>query len=237
MESIAGRTIVVIGGTSGIGLATAQAAQAQGADVVITGRDPGRLANALSALDGRARGVALDSADEAGTRTLFEGLARIDHVFVSAGTAGGGGLAGETSALHPQVDTRLWGSVYVAKYAAPRMSRDGSITFCSGVGAQRPRAGASIAAAACGAVEAFGRSLAVELAPLRVNTIVPGLIDTPLLDGLGVDRERFLAGAARSFPVGRVGKPEDIAHAVLFLMQNGFVTGISLVVDGGRLLV
>ena len=118
------------------------------------------------------------------------------------------------------------------------MPAGGSITFMSGTAGRRPLPGAAVASASCGAVDAFARALALDLAPIRVNTITPGYVDTPLFDDiLGAARDQVLADAAARLPVGRIGQPEDIAHAVLFLMQNGYVTGINLVVDGGGLLV
>ncbi len=118
------------------------------------------------------------------------------------------------------------------------MNGTGSITFMSGTAACRPIAGASVASASCGAVDAFARALAVDLAPIRVNTIQPGFVDTPLLAGvLGAQRADVLAATAARLPVRRVGKPEDIADAVLFLMKNGYVNGITLTVDGGGLLI
>jgi NAD(P)-dependent dehydrogenase (short-subunit alcohol dehydrogenase family) len=106
----------------------------------------------------------------------------------------------------------------------------------SGTAAMRPIRGASVASASCGAVEAFARSLAIDLAPIRVNTIQPGLIDTPFLDTLGDRRNAVVADYSARLPVGRVGRAEDAADAVLFLMKNGFVTGITLTVDGGGVL-
>jgi NAD(P)-dependent dehydrogenase (short-subunit alcohol dehydrogenase family) len=233
-----GATVVVIGGSSGIGLATAQAAGDAGAEVVVTGRSADRLRDAAAVLGHGVRTVALGSVDEDGTMALFDGLERVDHVFVAAATIGGGGLTPTTDEMRPLIETRLWGSVFAAKYAAPRMTQGGSITFCSGSSALRPRVGGSpVAAASAAAVEALARSLAVELAPIRVNTIVPGLVDTPLLNIAGDQRERFFERAAASLPVRRVGQPEDLAHAVVFLMENGYVTGITLTVDGGRAIV
>jgi NAD(P)-dependent dehydrogenase (short-subunit alcohol dehydrogenase family) len=150
----------------------------------------------------------------------------------------GEGLAPDTAALRPALDTRFWGALYAAKYAAPKMERGGSITLMSGTAAVRPLPGASVATASCGAVEAFARALALDLAPIRVNAIQPGLIDTPLIGELmGDRREAMIAQEAARLPVRRVGKPEDVADAVLFLMRNGYVTGITLTVDGGRLLL
>ena len=232
-------TVVILGGSSGIGLATAQAAQSEGAKVVITGRDAARLENARVALGGNADARLLDAADENGTRDLFAGLPAIDHVFITAGQLVlDGKLAPTTASLHPALDTRFWGALYAAKYAAPKIRPGGSITFMSGTASRRPLPGAAVATASCGAVDAFARALALDLAPIRVNTIQPGFVDTPLLDGIfGDQRETILAATGAKLPVGRVGRPDEIAHAVLFLMKNGYVTGINLVVDGGGLLV
>jgi len=197
------------------------------------------MAAAADVLGESVRTVGLDALDEVGTAALFADLGLVHHVFISAGTVGSGPLDGTNEQLRPLLDTRLWGSIYAARHAAPRMTEGGSITFCSGVSSHRPRKGGSpISAASAGAVEAMARTLAVELAPIRVNTIVPGLVDTPLLDGmLGADRDEALRRLGGRLPVGRVGTPEELAGAVLFLMGNGYVTGISLVVDGGHLLV
>lgn len=237
--TLAGMTVVVLGGSSGIGLATAVAARKEGAQVIVTGRSQHRLDAAKRELGNDARAVSLDVADEAGTRALFAGIPRVDHVFITAGAVSfGRGLNHDTAELRPALDTRFWGALYAAKYAAPRMDRGGSITFMSGTASQRPMPAASVAVASCGAVEAFARSLAIDLAPIRVNTIQPGLIDTPLIGELmGDRRESMIAQEAARLPVRRVGTPEDVADAVLFLMKNGYVTGITLTIDGGRLLV
>jgi len=231
--------VVVLGGSSGIGLATASAALAQGAVVTITGRDRARLDAARESLGSKVRAVSLDAADEAGTQSLLSEFERIDHVFITAGALViDAGLEPETDALQAALNTRFWGGLYAAKYASPRMTHGGSITFMSGTAGRRPLAGAAVASASCGAVDAFARALAIDLAPVRVNTIAPGYVDTPLFDELlGDQRDAVLATAAESLPVKRIGRPEDIADAVLFLMTNGYVNGISLPVDGGGLLV
>ena len=165
--TLANKTVVILGGSSGIGLATAKAAKAEGAEIVITGRSRQRLDAARAEMGGEVRAIALDVADEAGMRAMFEGLPKVDHIFVSAATVTlGGGLAPDTEKLRPGMDTRFWGSIYAAKYGAPKMPRDGSITFCSGTSAWRPIPGSGgVGAASCGAVEALARSLAVDLAP------------------------------------------------------------------------
>jgi NAD(P)-dependent dehydrogenase (short-subunit alcohol dehydrogenase family) len=233
------KVVVVLGGSSGMGLATAKAAAAEGAQVVITGRSQEKLTAANAQLPAGSRSAALDVADEAGTRSLFDQLGQVDHLFVTAGLVTlGAGLAADTEKLRPAMDTRFWGALYAAKYGAAKMKDGGSITFMSGVSAWRPRPGGSVGAASCGAVEAFARSLAIELAPIRVNTIQPGFIDTPLIDELAGERKRdLIAMQSARLPVKRIGTPEDIADAVLFLMKNGFVTGITLTVDGGHTLI
>jgi NAD(P)-dependent dehydrogenase (short-subunit alcohol dehydrogenase family) len=230
-------TVVILGGSSGIGLATAKAAKEEGARVVIAGRSPERLRAAKAALDNGVRTVVLDVVDEAGTRALFTELERVDHVFITAGAVlFDPKLATEVEAIRPALDTRFWGAFNAAKFAAVRMRAGSSITFMSGAAAIRPIRGASVATASCAAVEAFARALAVDLAPIRVNAIQPGLIDTPFLDSLGERRNAFMAEYSKRLPVGRPGRPEEVADAVLFLMKNGFVTGITLTIDGGGVL-
>ena len=235
--SLINTTVVILGGSSGMGLATAKAAKADGARVVIAGRSRERLQAARAVLGDGVRTVALDVGDEMGTRALFSELGPVDHVFITAGAVlFDPKLAPDAASVRPALDTRFWGAFNAAKFAAANMSTGGSITFTSGTAAMRPIRGASVAGASCGAVEAFARSLAVDLAPIRVNTIQPGLIDTPFLDTLGERRSAIIAEYSRRLPVGRVGRTEDVADAVLFLMKNGFVTGITLTVDGGGML-
>jgi NAD(P)-dependent dehydrogenase (short-subunit alcohol dehydrogenase family) len=231
--------VVILGGSTGIGLATARAAKAEGAQVIVTGRSTEKLQRAQAELGSDARTVVLDVADEEGTRRFFQGLARVDHVFITAGTLiADKKLAPDSDTLRPAMDTRFWGALYAAKYAAPKIATGGSITFMSGVAAWRPLEGAAVASASCGAVEAFARALALDLAPIRVNTIEPGYVDTPLLDSLlGAKKGEILAAAAARLPVKRIGTAEDVADAVLFLMKNGYVTGITLTIDGGHTLV
>ncbi len=239
MASLSHNTVVILGGTSGIGLATAKAAQAEGARVIVTGRSRERLEATRSALGGGARTVALDVADEAGTRALFQEIHRVDHIFITAGSVAlDARLAPDSASLRPALDVRFWGAFNAAKYGAARMNAGGSITFMSGTTARRPLRGAAVATASCGAVEAFARSLAIDLAPIRVNTLQPGYVDTPMLDELlGEARVAIKAEAGARLPVKRIGRPEELADAVLFLMKNGYVNGITLTVDGGGLLV
>jgi NAD(P)-dependent dehydrogenase (short-subunit alcohol dehydrogenase family) len=240
--SLQDAVVVVIGGSSGIGLATARLAQEAGASVVIAGRDQARLDAALGSLgggDGRARGVSVDVADEAGVRALFDSLDHVDHVANLAGTHVNGTIADvDTSVLAGPVDNRFWGPLHVFKYAGPKMGAGGSITVCTGAGVARPRAGAAIVAAACGGSEVLATAMALELAPVRVNVIRPGIVDTPLLDRMvGDNRDAVVASMAKRIPLGRVAQADEIAEAILFLMTASYVTGTTLTVDGGFGLV
>lgn len=231
------QTVVILGGSSGIGLETARAALVEGARVTITGRSRDRLEAARRVLETDVRAIALDVTDEPGTRELFASFDHVDHLFITAGVVSfDAKLAPDSSAMRGAIETRFLGALYAAKYGATKMGAGGSITFMSGTAGTRPLPGASVATASCAAVEGFARALALDLAPIRVNTVQPGLVDTPFLDLLGDRKEALLQEYARRLPVKRPGRPEEIADGVLFLMKNGFVTGITLTVDGGGLL-
>jgi NAD(P)-dependent dehydrogenase (short-subunit alcohol dehydrogenase family) len=232
--SLENAEVVVIGGTSGIGLATAAMAQRAGARITVVGRDEGRLANALEQLGGTARGMALDVADEGAVQRLFAAYDHVDHVAMLAGTRADGEIMTiDTSVMTGPVDSRLWGALYVCRYAAPQMT-DGSITICTGVGVARPRRGGAVVAAAAGASEILARVVALELAPIRVNVIRPGIVDTPMLAAMAGERlEAVIASQAKRTPLRRIAKPEEIADGILFLMTNTYVTGSTLTIDGG----
>lgn len=237
--SLAGKTVVILGGSSGIGLATARAALVEGASVIVTGRDSGRLARAVSSLGDGARSACFDAAEEGAARAFFESLDGFDHLFTTAGTlVHDARLAASCEALSPALDVRFWSAVHACKFGAPKMRAGGSFVFMSGTAGTRPLAGAAVASGSCAAVESFARAMALDLAPLRVNAVAPGYVDTPLFDALlGDQRDAVLKAAGDKLPVGRVGRPEEIADAVLFLMRNAYVNGITLTVDGGGLLV
>ena len=237
---LAGRRVVVIGGTSGIGLATAQAAAGEGAEVVLVGRSSSALEAALEALPS-AMGERADVVDESAVQQLFGRLGEVDHVVLTAGgRVGGRLLEADLNALRSDMDTRFWGAVHVCRAAAPRVRPGGSITLCSGAVSAKPAPGRSVVSAMVNAVESLGRALALELAPIRVNTIVPGIVDSPrlrdALSGQVDDLEQHLATAYRHLPAGRAADLEEIAQAFLFAMTNGYFTGQSLMVDGGFIL-
>ena len=235
---LADKTIVILGGSSGIGLATAEQAMAEGARVIITGRNRDTLDGAAARLGNRVRAVALDSSDEAGMRKLFDDLESVDHIFSNAGSVvRDAKLTADIATMRGAMDVRFWGAVYAAKFAAPKMREGGSIVIMSGTSAVRPIPGAAIGSASCSAVEGLARSLAVDLAPIRVNAIRPGLIDTPLVDRLaGPNKDALIKTFVGNSPAKRAGRADEVADAVLFLMKNEYVTGTTLIIDGGASL-
>jgi NAD(P)-dependent dehydrogenase (short-subunit alcohol dehydrogenase family) len=236
---LTGAKVVILGGSTGIGFATARAVVAEGARVTIAGRSAGKLGVAKAALGNAAETAVLDVNEESAVRDFFQTRDSIDHIFVTAGNpAHAPRLEIDTRLLRRAMDTRFMGALYAAKYGVPKMRMNGSLVFMSGSTSTVPLAGEPVVTASCAAVEAFARALAVDLAPLRVNAITPGYIETPFLeDILGERKEAVLAAAAAKLPAKRIGKVEEAADAVLFLMKNEYVTGIALLVDGGYHLV
>lgn len=235
MSSLSDRLVVVLGGSSGIGYATAKAAMSEGARVIITGRSVERLQEAALRLGESVKTRSVDSADEESIRRLFEDLGPVDHIFCAAGSVVAARRAqADAAVIREAFETRVLGDIFVAKHASPTMRPGGSITFVSGVASTRPYEGSAVSTAACAAVEGLARSLAVDLAPIRVNALRPGYVDTPLFDRIVGDQREKLGG---KLLVGRIGRPEEIADAALFLMKNEYVTGTTLTIDGGFLLV
>jgi len=233
------QTVVIVGGSSGIGFATAKAAQTQGASVVLVGRSLERLHQASADIGSQVRVVQADVEDESSVAAAFAEIERLDHLFISAQDATTAPLAKTTKEqLRPTLDSKIWGALHVVKYAAPQLAQTGSITFISGLAGRRGYAGFAVVGAANAGVEAVARNLAVELAPIRVNTLCAGVIDTPMLDRVfGDQRSQIVDAIAQKLPVQRIGTPEEIADAILFLMGNGFITGTTLLIDGGDALV
>jgi NAD(P)-dependent dehydrogenase (short-subunit alcohol dehydrogenase family) len=238
--SLDGKRIVVLGGSSGIGLATAQAAAHEGATVVIASSRKARINQALATLPTGSEGHVLDLADGEATKGLFARLGSFDHLVFTAGeTLQLGGLSEtDMDAAHRFFTLRYWGAYCAAKYGSGNIRKDGSIVFTSGIAGQRPRTGWSLGASICAAMEGLTRALAVELAPIRVNIVSPGVVRTPLWgDMAGADREALYQQTADRLPVRHVGDAAEIAQAYLYLMRQTYSTGQVLVVDGGAVLV
>jgi NAD(P)-dependent dehydrogenase (short-subunit alcohol dehydrogenase family) len=236
VTTLKGQRVVVVGGTSGMGLATVRAASARGAEVVAAGPRP--LAE-REPIEG-VQQAEVDVTDETSVRHLFEDVGELHHLLVTASAGAPGAFLGQDlAAARSFMDGKFFGSWTCARYAAPRLpATRGSITFVTGGAVVRPPTHGSMITAAFAAVEALTRALAIELGPRRVNTIRPGYTDSDMWSFLpGAERDDLRRRVAQAMPVGRMGTPDDIAHAAVFLMTNPQVTGAVLEVTGGETLV
>lgn len=235
-QALFGARVVVFGGSSGVGLAVAAAARAAGAEVVLAARGREKLERALARLGEGARGEVVDGRDERQVDDLFARLGPIDHLVLPAGstTPGGEFTKMTRTAMRATFEDKLWAQLNPAFAGARSLRRGGSITFFSGGAAHRAIRGMANVAAVNGALEALVPTLALELAPSRVNAISPGTLDTPYWTGVPDEaKQAIFARTADALPAGRVGTAEDVAAAVLFLLGSSFTTGIVLRVDGG----
>ncbi|UJA20873.1 SDR family oxidoreductase [Thermoleophilia bacterium SCSIO 60948] len=236
---LAGRVVVVIGGTSGIGRATAELAASKGAAVHLTGRSPERAEAVAGEIGRSATGAALDLRDADSIAAFFDTLERVDHITTPAAALSYAPFAEfDVEVAREIFDVKVFGVWRALQTALPLMVAGGSAVLVGGLAVDRPGKGTAAVSAANGAVVTLARALAVELAPVRVNAVSPGVTDTPGWDFMPEDERRdFLNDVAGSLPVGRVGASEDAAAAIVYLMSAGFVTGETLHVDGGGRLV
>lgn len=239
---IEGKKVVVIGGTSGIGLAVAQGATAAGAHVIVASSSAEKVEKARRQFSNAVEAHAVDVKDEMQVAAFFERVGALDHLVYTAGdwgsAMGGGALdtldfarAGNVFAV------RFWGALAAAKHAHKRMSSEGSITFTDGMVAHRPRKGAAVSTAMAGAIEHLVQGLAVELAPIRVNAVCPGYIATDIWAAMPDELRKARLKITERYPVPRAGEPREAAEAYLYLMRGGYTTGQVLHVDGGMGLV
>ena len=241
-----GATAVIVGGSSGIGLAAGVLLHSVGARVVLIGRDQARLDAAVDRIR-EAEGPAVlaasaDGGDEPAIARVLDRIGEVDHLLVTAGGLAG---AGPLDALTPEtvrstLDARIWGALAAARAAGPRLPAGGSITLTSGIYTVRPIPGMSAPLAAIGAVETLTGALAVELAPrrVRVNTVRYGSVDTPLMRGAsGLTTDEAMAEAGAATLLGRFATPAEAAATAVFLMANTYVNGQIITVDGGQSLV
>jgi NAD(P)-dependent dehydrogenase (short-subunit alcohol dehydrogenase family) len=225
--------VLVIGGSSGIGLATAVAAADEGASVTIASRSKSKLDAALGSIRGNSRAVVLDTQDQSALERLFMAQDPWDHVVVSAAQTPTGSVRALSLAdAATAMESKFWGAYRVSR--AAKIKDGGSLTLISGFLSVRPAADAVLQGAINAALEALARGLALELAPVRVNAVSPGMVATPLWSSMAKEkREAMFAGAAANLPARRIGLPEDIANAVLFLATTPYATGSTVRVDGG----
>lgn len=232
--SLKDKKVVVVGGSSGIGLSTAELAKAEGAEVIIASRNPDKLKAAAAKIGATA--IATDVTSDESVANLFKTCGPVDHVVVTAAQLRTGPF--KTVAMddvRSTMEGKFWGAWRVARAAEIRAG--GSLTLVSGFLSIRPRPNSAIVGAANGAIESLTRALALELSPVRVNCVSPGLIDTPIRAAMPeAARNDMLAKAAAALPVGRVGVGEDIARQILAFMTIGFASGSIVYIDGGALV-
>ncbi|MFE5323100.1 SDR family oxidoreductase [Paenibacillus sp. NPDC056579] len=231
--------VVIIGGSSGIGLATAKAAIAQGARVVIAGRSSEKLEKAQAEINSESlQAFQLDNKKEEAIRAFFKQVGSFDHLFTPGASYVRGPVTADTDIAQSCFEGKFWPQYFAAKHALPYLSKQGSIVLMSGAFGQRPLADGASYAACNGAIESLGKALAVELSPIRVNVVSPGTIRTPFRSDEGEAANRELAYEAykQMCALKRVGDPEDVAHSVIYLMTNRYTTGSTLFPDGGYIL-
>ncbi|HAV1777341.1 TPA: SDR family oxidoreductase [Enterobacter hormaechei subsp. steigerwaltii] len=231
------KNILIWGGTSGIGLATALQAKKLGGNVTVVGSSAER-SRAIGDKYG-LNWLAADITDENAVISAMASVGKIDHLVLLSGTFSTGRIL-ETDVSHFRkiFNERLWGAISVLNALGNKLAQDASVTLVSGALADIPTPhGTAIIAAVCATMETFGRNLALELAPRRVNTIAPGPINTPLLDkSLGEGRDAYVESLKSQVPVGRIGNAEEVGSAIVFLMTNGYMNGATLNIDGGMRL-
>ncbi|HEY5646141.1 MAG TPA: SDR family oxidoreductase [Pseudomonadales bacterium] len=243
VEQLSGQRVVVIGGSSGIGFAVAQRAIEAGAEVTVGSSDGDRVDAAIGRLGQQASGAVVDVRDETSLAGFFGGVGRFDHLAFTAGDWGA--FRAPRAMTELDLDragdvfrVRFWGAVAAVKHALGGLAESGSITLTNGVVAHRPRKQAALSTAMAGAIEHLTQALAVDLAPLRVNAVCPGLVLTDVWNDIPEDRrEEQLRRMTASQPLPRAGLPAEVAEAYLYLMTGTYSTGQVLVVDGGRTLV
>ncbi|QFY61498.1 SDR family oxidoreductase [Rhizobium grahamii] len=236
MASIAGKRVLVVGGSSGIGFAVAAQAVEAGAEVTIASRSQEKLSEAARELGGKVQTAVLDTGDEASIDTFFASDAPWDHVVISAAQTPSGPVRKlPLEDAKRAMESKFWGAYRIAR--AARFTERGSLTFISGFLSERPSANSVLQGAINAALESLGRGLALELSPVRVNAVSPGLIDTPLWSKMDAGtRQAMFERVGASLPAKTIGHSEDIANAVLFAMTTPFATGSTIRVDGGGVI-
>lgn len=228
--------VVVLGGSSGIGLATVQRLAHSGAEIIAVGRNAARIEQAIAGLGERVSGVALDCGDRAALDQFFSRLGALDHLVLTlSGGEGAGNFAElDLGALRRGFEAKFWPQVNAAQSSLSALRRGGSMTFLSAISARIANPGTAGLAAINAALESMVGPLARELAPIRVNAVSPGVIDTAWWDRMPAGaKQAIFRQQAETLPVGRVGQPQDVAAIIVSLMENPFITGTVIECDGG----
>jgi NAD(P)-dependent dehydrogenase (short-subunit alcohol dehydrogenase family) len=237
MNQLKSKRILVVGGSSGIGAATASAFAELGADVLIVSRNAAKLAETAAGIGNSVSTAVLDTTNTEAVEAFFATAGNFDHVVISAAQTPGGPIRKLALAdAYAAMDSKFWGAYRVAR--GVQIADGGSLTLVSGFLSVRPSKTSVLQGAINAALEALARGLALELSPVRVNTVSPGLIATPLWSKLSEDaRQTMYEGAAARLPARRVGQPEDVANAVVYLASTPYATGSTVLVDGGGAIV
>jgi NAD(P)-dependent dehydrogenase (short-subunit alcohol dehydrogenase family) len=228
--------IVVIGASQGMGFATAQLLANQGNEVIIASRTKEKIEKAATEIGGNTKAKVLDFTNEIAVKNFFGEVGNFDHlVLIGAGLPAWGTFTQfESEALKNAFDTKFFGYYYSAKHAIPHLRKDGSIVMVIGGAARKAIMGTSGVAAVNGAILAMGRTMTIELAPLRVNIVSPGLVDTPAYDWMNEEQKQaFFTQMGGQLPVGRVGQPEEVAHIIETVLDNNYLSGSVIDIDGG----
>ncbi len=237
---LTGKKVIVLGASSGIGLETAKAAAAAGATVTIVSGNKDRIEKALQQLPAGSKAMTVDLSNELAIKAFFTQTGGFDHLVYTAGENLSLTGLDETDfdAARRFWNIRYWGAFAAVKYAKPHIAPDGAVVLTGGIAGQRPSKGWAAASSICGAMEGLTRALAMDLAPIRVNCVVPGVVRTNLWNAFSPeDRQRLYEQTSLALPVRKVGEPEDIALTYLYLLCQPYSTGQCITVDGGGVLV
>lgn len=238
-KNLKDKTIIIVGGSSGIGLSVANMAYELGANVTLTSRDLSKAFSVATSVGSTVKGLALDVDDEQAVNDFFNPYTKIDHIYISAGSTKLGSVTdGTLEDNMGAFNTRLLGNLRVVRAVSNKITLSGSITFTGGVSTDRPISGAWVSGLGTASAEQLARVLVMELPHIRFNAVAPGYTDTPMWDSImGENKTEIFAGIADKLPVKKIASADEVASAVLFLMSNASITGEVIHIDGGQRLI